>query len=145
MSQTSDLLAHRPPRGVEMKALGDFAELVRGNGMPKTDLTDEGVGAIHYGQIYTRYGTWTTSTKSFIAPATAAKLAKANPGDIIITNTSENLEDVGKAVAWLGNDQIVTGGHATVVKRNRIRSTWRIGSNLPPSRGRRKHWRQEPR
>ncbi len=86
--------------------------------MPKTDLTDSGVGAVHYGQIYTRYGTSTIDTLSFVSPNTAAKLTKVDPGDLIVTNTSENIEDVGKAVAWLGEHQIVTGGHATVVKHH---------------------------
>lgn len=116
MSRIDKLIAELCPSGVELKTLGDIAHLVRGNGMPKKDLTDEGVGAIHYGQIYTRYGAWTASTISFVAESTAVKLAKVDPGDIIITNTSENIEDVGKAVAWLGEDQIVTGGHATVIK-----------------------------
>ena len=34
----------------------------------------------------------------------------------MITNTSENLEDVGKAVVYLGKEQAVTGGHATIFK-----------------------------
>ena len=118
MSVIDQLLAALAPKGVPFKALGDIAELVRGNGMPKADLTKEGVGAIHYGQIYTRYGVWTTSTISFVTPGTATKLAKVQPGDIIITNTSENVEDVGKAVAWLGAETIVTGGHATVIKHH---------------------------
>jgi len=84
--------------------------------MPKSDLTDSGVGAIHYGQIYTKYGAWATKTFSSVPAEKAAKLAQVNPGDVIITNTSENLADVGKAVAWLGNDPIVTGGHATVIR-----------------------------
>jgi len=96
--------------------LGEISELVRGNGMPKTDFVDEGVGCIHYGQIYTYYGTWTTETISFVSPEKASKLAKVNPGDLIVTNTSENVEDVCRAVAWLGDEQIVTGGHATVLK-----------------------------
>ena len=116
MSHIDDLIASAAPQGIEFRTLGEIAELVRGNGMPKTDLTEAGVGAIHYGQIYTRYGVWTTSTLSYVAPETAAKLAKANPGDIIITNTSENVEDVCKAVAWLGELPIVTGGHATVIR-----------------------------
>ena len=116
MSRIDELIALHCPDEVEFKTLGNIAQLVRGNGMPKTDLIDEGVGAIHYGQIYTRYGVWTTETLSFVAPETAAKLTKAAPGDIIITNTSENLDDVGKAVAWLGTETIVTGGHATVIK-----------------------------
>lgn len=116
MSRIDQLVRELCPNGVEHKALGGIAQLVRGNGMPKTDLTNEGVGAIHYGQIYTRYGVWTTETFSFVATQTAAKLAKVDPGDVIITNTSENIVDVGKAVAWLGDVQIVTGGHATVIK-----------------------------
>lgn len=118
MSRVDDLIAEHTPNGVEFRALGDIARFVRGNGMPKTDLVDEGVGAIHYGQIYTRYGVWATETISFVAPETAMKLAKAQPGDIIITNTSENVEDVGKAVAWLGSEPIVTGGHATVIQHD---------------------------
>jgi type I restriction enzyme S subunit len=116
MSKITDLIAKHCPGGVEFKAIGDFAELVRGNGMPKSDFSETGVGCIHYGQIYTFYGTWAHETKSFVPAAKAERLAKVNPGDLIITNTSENLEDVCKAVAWLGKDQIVTGGHATVLK-----------------------------
>ena len=116
MSRIDDLIKKHCPNGVTFKTLGEIGIFVRGNGMPKTDFTETGVGAIHYGQIYTFYGIWATETKSFVAPATAAKLAKVDPGDVIITNTSENLEDVGKAVAWLGAEQIVTGGHATVFK-----------------------------
>ena len=96
--------------------MGDFARLVRGNGLPKTDFTESGIGAIHYGQIYTYYGPWASKTKSFVSPSTAAGLTKVDPGDIVITNTSENIDDVGKAVAWLGSEQVVTGGHATVIK-----------------------------
>jgi type I restriction enzyme S subunit len=117
VSRIDDLIKQLCPGGVPVKTLDEIGSLVRGNGMPKTDFTDAGVGAIHYGQIYMHYGTWATETISFVAPETAARLAKVDPGDVIITNTSENVEDVGKAVAWLGNETIVTGGHATVLKR----------------------------
>ena len=101
---------------VEWKALGELGELVRGNGLPKKDFTESGIPAIHYGQIYTYYGLSTKSTKSFVSPETAEKLKKVNTGDVVITNTSENLEDVGKALVYLGEEQAVTGGHATIFK-----------------------------
>lgn len=116
MSKIFELIEELCPEGVAYKPLGEIAELVRGNGMPKTDFVDSGVGAIHYGQIYTWYGVWADKVISFVPEEKAVKLAKVNAGDIIITNTSENLEDVCKAVAWLGEDEIVTGGHATVIK-----------------------------
>ncbi len=87
---------------VEWKTLGEVGELVRGSGLPKVDFTETGVPAIHYGQIYTYYGTHTSRTISFVSAETAKKLRKVNYGDVVITNTSENLEDVGKAVVYLG-------------------------------------------
>ncbi len=118
MSRIDDLIRQHCANGVEFRPIGEISELVRGNGMPKTDFADAGVGCIHYGQIYTYYGTWTTETISFVSPEKASKLAKVDPGDLVVTNTSENVEDVCKAVAWLGEDQIVTGGHATVLKHD---------------------------
>ena len=84
--------------------------------MPKTDFSESGVGAIHYGQIYTKFGTATAEVIAHVPEDKAKKLAVVNPGDVIVANTSENLEDVCKAVAWVGESDIVTGGHATVIK-----------------------------
>lgn len=101
---------------VEWVPLGELAELVRGSGLPKSDFTETGIPAIHYGQIYTHYGMSTTTTKSFVAPETAATLKKVNYGDIVITNTSENFEDVATPLVYFGREQAVTGGHATIIK-----------------------------
>ena len=101
---------------VEWKKLGEVAELVRGNGLSKKDFAPEGVPAIHYGQIYTYYGNETQSTKSFVTPETASRLRKVFCGNVVITNTSENLEDVGKALLYSGKSEAVTGGHATIIR-----------------------------
>lgn len=105
---------------VEWVPLGNLTELVRGNGLPKSDFTESGIPAIHYGQIYTHYGMSTTTTKSFVAPETAATLKKVNFGDIVITNTSENFEDVATPLVYFGKEQAVTGGHATIIKPNGV-------------------------
>lgn len=79
MSRIDELIARLCPGGVERKTFAEVGRLVRGHGMPKADFVEAGVGAIHYGQIYTYYGTWTTSTRSFVSPETAARLAKVGP------------------------------------------------------------------
>ncbi|WP_434156281.1 hypothetical protein [Morganella morganii] len=66
---------------VEWLPLADLGELIRGNGLPKTDFTESGIPAIHYGQIYTFYGLSTETTKSFVSKETANKLRKVNTGD----------------------------------------------------------------
>lgn len=99
MSRIDDLIAEYCPNGVERKPLGAIAKLYRGNGLQKKDFTDKGIGCIHYGQIYTRYDTFTSQTISFVDKKLADKLLKVHPNDLIVTATSENLEDVCKAVA----------------------------------------------
>lgn len=96
------------------KTMGEIGTFIRGNGLQKKDFTESGVGCIHYGQIYTHYGTFASETKSFVSPNFAKKLRKAKHGDIIIATTSENVEDVGKAVAWLGDDEICISGDSYV-------------------------------
>jgi len=110
--------SYTPPSefNVVYRKLGEMAELVRGNGLSKKDFAPEGIPAIHYGQIYTYYGNETKETISFVTPETASKLRKVYCGNVVITNTSENLEDVGKALLYTGKSEAVTGGHATIIR-----------------------------
>ena len=101
------------PIRVELGAICDF---VRGNGLQKKDFQDVGVPCIHYGQIYTYYGIETERTKSFINSELARKLQKAKTGDLIVATTSENVEDVGKSLVWLGKEEVCIGGHSCIIR-----------------------------
>ena len=116
MSRLRELIKELCPDGVEYRKLGEIAEIIRGNGLQKKDFVDSGVGCIHYGQIYTKYGAFADETLTYVSPELAATLKKVSTGDLVVAITSENVEDVCKCVAWLGNDDIVTGGHAAIVK-----------------------------
>ncbi len=116
MSRLSEMLEELCPDGVEYKKLGEIAEIIRGNGLQKSDFVDSGVGCIHYGQIYTKYGAFADKTITYVTPELAKTLKTVSTGDLVVAITSENVEDVCKCVAWLGGDDIVTGGHAAIVK-----------------------------
>lgn len=118
MSLIDELLNELAPGGVPLRPLGDLGEFVRGNGLQKSDLTDEGFPAIHYGQIHTHYGIWADSTKSFTTPALAARLRLAHPGDLIIVTTSEDDVAVAKATAWLGPEDVAVSGDAYIYRHN---------------------------
>lgn len=96
----------------------DIGEFIRGGTFQKKDFMDAGVGCIHYGQIYTYYGTYTKKTKTHISAALAKKCKKAQKGNLIIATTSENDDDVCKAVAWLGSDDIAVSSDACIYKHN---------------------------
>lgn len=94
--------------------LGEAGTFSRGNGLQKKDFNDSGVGCIHYGQIYTHYGIAAEQTKTFVSEDVFKKAKKAKKGDLIIADTSENDEDLCKAVAWLGDEEIAISNHTFI-------------------------------
>jgi type I restriction enzyme S subunit len=101
-------------REVQHLPLGDesIGKFIRGGGLQKKDFTKTGVGCIHYGQIYTYYGTYTDKAKSFVSEEFAKKARMAKHGDLVIATTSETDDDVCKAVAWLGDEEIAVSSDA---------------------------------
>ena len=82
------------PDGVEYRTLGENAIIERGSGLQKADFVDEGLPCIHYCQVYTHYGLFATSTKSYISAELFNSLRKISYGDTVTAVTSENVEDV---------------------------------------------------
>ncbi|WP_187937132.1 restriction endonuclease subunit S [Helicobacter pylori] len=104
------LLHTLAPKGVGFRKLGDIGEFTRGNGLLKSDLQDKGRPVVHYGQIHTQYNLSIDKTISYVNEALFHKLKKAKPNDILIVTTSENVKDVGKSIAWLGNEEVAFSG-----------------------------------
>ena len=105
-------------QSVTWMKMGEIGTFVRGNGLQKKDFTESGVPCIHYGQIYTYYGTFAFKTKSFVSEETAKKCKKAHTGDLVFATVSENVEDVCKCVAWLGNEEICISGDSLAFCHN---------------------------
>ncbi|MCA4964553.1 MULTISPECIES: restriction endonuclease subunit S [Pseudomonas] len=96
---------------VEWKALGEIGEFIRGKRFTKADYAEDGISVIHYGEIYTRYGVFTDQAFSQVRSDMAGSLRYAQPKDVIITDVGETVEDVGKAVAWLGDERVAIHDH----------------------------------
>ena len=118
MSKLDELLRELCPDGVEYKKLGEIATISRGGNFQKKDFLTEGVPCIHYGQIYTKYGLFTDKTFTFISEECAKKQKMAQPNDIVMAVTSENIEDVCKCLAWLGDEPVAVSGHSAIIHHN---------------------------
>lgn len=105
---------------VQHLPMGDesIGMFIRGGGLQKKDFTETGVGCIHYGQIYTYYGISAKKTKTFVSEEFAKKARKASYGDLVIATTSENDEDLCKAVVWLGDEKIAISSDACFYTHN---------------------------
>ena len=98
-----------------MVKLGEIASVARGGNFQKKDFVDDGCPCIHYGQIYTHYKTYAESTLTFVSKEVFDKSKKAQPNDIVMAITSENVEDVCSCVAWVGKEPIAVSGHTAII------------------------------
>lgn len=94
---------------VDYKSLGEIGEFQRGKRFVKTDMILDGVPCIHYGEMYTHYGTWANESKSFLSEELVKikKLRVAEKNDIVIVAAGETIEDIGIGTAWLGDKGVV--------------------------------------
>ncbi|HCE2583248.1 TPA: restriction endonuclease subunit S [Vibrio parahaemolyticus] len=92
---------------VEWKMLGEIGEFIRGKRFTKKDyVEDDGIKVIHYGEIYTHYGTSSTIAISQVRSDLAGSLRYAEPNDVIVASVGETIDEVAKAVAWLGDEKV---------------------------------------
>ena len=115
MSKLKELIAELCPNGVEYKTLGEVATITRGGNFQKKDFKEQGYPCIHYGQIYTKYGLFVEKTITYLTEDCAEKQKKASKNDVIMAVTSENIEDVCKCVAWLGDADVAVSGHTAII------------------------------
>ena len=115
MSKLSELMEEMCTDGVEYKRLGDIATITRGGNFQKRDFVSDGRPCIHYGQIHTYYGVHTHETLSMVSPEIFSKSRQAQPGDIVMATTSEDVKGVCKCVAWLGNEPAAVSGHTAII------------------------------
>lgn len=97
------------PDGVEWVPLGEIGQFIKGSGLQKSQLQENGHPAIHYGQLHTEYHRQAQETISFVNETVYSKLKKAQYNDVLLATTSEDAAAVGKAVAWLGDEVAISG------------------------------------
>lgn len=106
MSHIDDLIKELAPDGVPIRPLGEVGVFIRGRRFTKADRVDDGLPSIHYGEIYTHYQVAASEAITHVRADLAPTLRFARSGDVIIAAVGETVEDIGKAMAWLGVEQV---------------------------------------
>ena len=104
--------------GYALVYIREIVTITRGGNFQKKDFVESGRPCIHYGQMYTHFGVHTDKTLTFVSEETFNKSKHAQPGDIVMAVTSENVDDVCKCTAWLGDEDIAVSGHTAIIHHN---------------------------
>ena len=86
---------------MKMSEIGTF---IRGKRFVRTDIINDGIPCIHYGDIYTYYGLYATQSKGRLRNELASKMRYAQKNDVVIVAAGENKEDIGIGLAWIGDE-----------------------------------------
>ena len=86
--------------------LGSIGSFIRGRRFVKNDFADSGIPCIHYGELYTYYGTKASCVKTYLRSDIETKLRYAQPNDVVVVAAGETVEDIGIGVAWIGDEKI---------------------------------------
>lgn len=98
---------------LRLAKLGDFS---KGGGFSRENLTNSINEAILYGDIYTKYNYWLEKCVSTIDDKGFKDAKYLQEPAVLFTASGETKEDIGKAVAFIGNHKIAVGGDVIIFR-----------------------------
>ena len=99
----------------EEKRLSEIADLFKGNGISKEQLTDTGEPCILYGELYTKYKSEVISDILSKTDIDTRKLVKSKANDVIIPSSGETAVDIATA-RCVPYDNILLGGDLNIIR-----------------------------
>ena len=107
----------KPKEGWEKKTLGELAtDMYRGSGIKRDQVTKEGIPCVRYGEIYTTYNVGFDTCVSHTKIEYVSSPKYFEHGDLLFAITGESVEDIGKTIAYLGNEKCLCGGDIICMK-----------------------------
>ena len=99
----------------EEKRLSDIADLSKGIGISKDQLSADGEPCILYGELYTKYKSETIKEVISKTNIDNTKLVKSKANDVIIPCSGETAEEIATARCVL-KDDVLLGGDLNIIR-----------------------------
>jgi len=108
----------RIPEEWELKPLGSLGDFFKGTSIAASEIVENGLPCIRYGDIYVQYESDNVVThfSAFISRDTAEHSRRIYEGDILFAGTGETQEDIGKCVAYTITEEAYAGGDLIVFR-----------------------------
>ena len=108
------------PSGWEVKKLKYIADtFLKGSGITKEEIVINGdIPCVRYGELYTKYDYHFTECQTRTNLGIIETPKYFSHGDVLFTCTGELVEEIGKSIAYLGNEKCLAGGDIIVLKHS---------------------------
>jgi len=104
--------------GNSIVPFADLGEITRGRRFVREDIRVSGQPCIHYGDMYTCYGTKCDKTQTYLDRDYPKRMRYAHKGDVVIVGAGENDEDIGVGLVWMGDEPAAVHDACYILEHN---------------------------
>ena len=105
------------PEHWEVRRLASFGKFFKGGGFSKLDITESGLQAVLYGDIYTKYEFSIDRPVRKITEQIAQNSVEIKKNDLLFTGSGEDINDIGKCVFLNTESTTFVGGDVIVFRQ----------------------------
>ena len=103
------------PSDWDVLSLSEIGRFTKGSGITRDQSHSGDIPCVRYGELYTTHDNYIRSFNSYISPEVARTATRLSKGDILFAGSGETKEDIGKAVAFVGNEEAYAGGDIIIL------------------------------
>jgi len=103
------------PEEWECLDLGVIGTFSKGQGIRKDEASSGTIPCVRYGEIYTHHNDIIRTFNSRISPVVAKTSKQLKFGDLLFAGSGETKEEIGKCVAFVGEQEAFAGGDIVIL------------------------------
>ncbi len=103
------------PSDWKVKSLKQLGSFSKGKGILKSQLSENGYPCVRYGEIYTTHHYVINEFKSFVNEEISKESVEIKKGDILFAGSGETIDEIGKSVAYMGDEKAFAGGDVIIL------------------------------
>jgi len=105
------------PEDWEVLRLGDLGDFLKGQGVKRSESATGNIPCVRYGEIYTHHNDIVRRFISRISREVAQSAKRLRTGDILFAGSGETKAEIGKAVAFVDENEAYAGGDIVIFRQ----------------------------
>lgn len=100
----------------EIVKLSDLGELLKGKGIPKSAVVENGITCVRYGELYTKHHRVIREFHSFITEDEKIKSFPLKKNDVLFAGSGETITEIGKSAVFVDDVEAYAGSDILIFR-----------------------------
>lgn len=123
-SKTIDQILEEAGKNRGLIKLCQIGELIKGKGIPKSEVIEEGIPCVRYGELYTLHNRIIRRYGSFISEESKTTSLRLKKHDILFAGSGETIAEIGKSAAFIDDIEVYAGSDILIFRPHDMDGTY---------------------